>query len=44
MAFLAGHEGHCCAQFVGAYLIDLNLRIHSSHSRAMAAGANLVAR
>jgi hypothetical protein len=43
LALLAGYEGLFCAQFVGDYLIDLNLRIHSSHSLAVAAGVNLVA-
>ena len=38
-----GYEGIFCAQLVGGYLFDLNLRIHSSHSLAVAAGANLVA-
>jgi hypothetical protein len=39
---LEGYEGLFCAQFVGKHLIDLNLRIHSSHPLAVAAGANLV--
>jgi predicted ATP-grasp superfamily ATP-dependent carboligase len=40
---LAGYEGIFCAQLVSGHLFDLNLRIHSSHSLAVAAGANLVA-
>ncbi len=43
LTLLAGYEGVFCAQFVGSYLIDLNLRIHSSHPLAVAAGVNLVA-
>ncbi len=44
VALLSGYQGLFCAQFVGPYLIDLNLRIHSSHPLAVAAGVNLVAR
>jgi hypothetical protein len=40
---LRGYEGIFCAQFVGPYVIDVNLRIHSSHPLAVAAGVNLVA-
>lgn len=40
---LDGYEGIFCAQLVGGHLFDLNLRIHSSHPLAVAAGANLVA-
>lgn len=40
---LEGYEGIFCAQLVGGHLFDLNLRIHSSHSLAVTAGANLVA-
>jgi hypothetical protein len=43
VALLSGYEGIFCAQFVGEYLIDLNLRIHSSHPLAVAAGVNVVA-
>jgi len=43
VAVLSGYEGIFCAQFVGPYLIDLNLRIHSSHPLAVAAGVNVVA-
>lgn len=43
LTLLAGYQGIFCAQFVGDYLIDLNLRIHSSHPLAVAAGVNLVA-
>jgi len=43
LALLTGYEGIFCAQFVGPYLIDLNLRIHSSHPLAVAAGVNVVA-
>lgn len=40
---LGDYRGIFCAQFAGSRLIDLNLRIHSSHSLAVKAGANLVA-
>jgi hypothetical protein len=40
---LEGYDGIFCAQLVGGHLFDLNLRIHSSHSLAVAAGANLLA-
>jgi hypothetical protein len=40
---LEGYDGIFCAQLVGGRLFDLNLRIHSSHSLAVVAGANLVA-
>lgn len=43
LTLLAGYQGIFCAQFVGNYLIDLNLRIHSSHPLAVAAGVNVVA-
>lgn len=39
---LGDYEGIFCAQFAGSQLIDLNLRIHSSHSLSVAAGANLI--
>jgi predicted ATP-grasp superfamily ATP-dependent carboligase len=39
---LGDYEGIFCAQFAGSQLIDLNLRVHSSHSLSVAAGANLV--
>jgi hypothetical protein len=38
-----GYDGLFCAQLAGDQLFDLNLRIHSSHSLAVAAGVNLVA-
>jgi hypothetical protein len=38
---LDGFEGIFHAQFAGPYLLDLNLRIHTSHPMAVAAGANL---
>jgi predicted ATP-grasp superfamily ATP-dependent carboligase len=41
-ALLKDHEGLFCAQFAGPYIFDVNLRIHSSHPLAVAAGANLV--
>ncbi len=40
---LEGYEGIFCAQFSGPYLFDLNLRVHSTHSLAVAAGVNLLA-
>ena len=40
---LEDYEGVFCAQFAGTRLIDLNLRVHSSHSLSVAAGVNLVA-
>jgi predicted ATP-grasp superfamily ATP-dependent carboligase len=43
LRLLSGYQGIFCAQFVGEYLIDLNLRIHSSHPLAVAAGVNLAA-
>ena len=42
-ALMEGYEGLFCAQLAGEDLFDLNLRIHSSHSLAVAAGVNLVA-
>lgn len=42
-ALMEGYEGLFCAQLAGDDLFDLNLRIHSSHSLAVKAGANLVA-
>jgi predicted ATP-grasp superfamily ATP-dependent carboligase len=43
VALVGGHDGIFCAQFAGPHLLDVNLRIHSSHPLAVAAGANLVA-
>ena len=43
LSLLAGYQGIFSAQFVGDYLIDVNLRVHSSHPLAVAAGVNLVA-
>jgi hypothetical protein len=43
VALLHGYDGIFCAQFVGPYVFDVNLRIHSSHPLAVAAGANLIA-
>lgn len=40
---LGEYQGIFCAQFAGTRLIDLNLRIHSSHPLAVKAGCNLVA-
>ena len=42
-ALLRGYEGYFHAQFAGPYLLDLNLRVHTSHPLAVAAGANLIA-
>ncbi|CAN5700826.1 hypothetical protein BH24ACT26_BH24ACT26_04880 [soil metagenome] len=42
-ALLQGYDGIFCAQLAGPYLFDLNLRIHSSHPLAVAAGVNLLA-
>jgi len=39
---LEGYEGYFHAQFAGPYLLDLNLRVHTSHPLAVAAGVNLV--
>lgn len=39
---LAGYEGIFVAQLAGAHLIDLNLRVGSTHALALAAGVNLV--
>jgi hypothetical protein len=39
---MEGYEGYFHAQFAGPYLLDLNLRVHTSHPLAMAAGVNLV--
>jgi hypothetical protein len=39
---LAGYDGYFHAQFAGPYLLDLNLRVHTSHPLAVAAGVNLV--
>ncbi|MGH2751222.1 MAG: hypothetical protein ACRDK3_10180 [Actinomycetota bacterium] len=43
VSLLGDYEGLFCAQFAGRRLIDLNLRVHSSHSLSVAAGVNLVA-
>ena len=40
---LRGYDGVFCAQLAGPHLFDLNLRIHSSHPLAVAAGVNLIA-
>lgn len=40
---LGDYQGIFCAQFAGSRLIDLNLRIHSSHPLAVKAGANHLA-
>lgn len=42
VALQTGYEGLFHAQFAGAYLLDLNLRIHTSHPLSVAAGVNLV--
>ena len=39
---LAGYDGYFHAQFAGPYLLDINLRVHTSHPLAVAAGVNLV--
>ena len=39
---MAGYDGYFHAQFAGPYLLDINLRVHTSHPLAIAAGANLV--
>lgn len=39
---LEGYDGLFHAQFAGPYLIDLNLRVHTSHPLSIAAGANMV--
>lgn len=40
---LHGYDGIFCAQLAGGHLLDVNLRVHSSHPLALAGGANLVA-
>jgi ATP-grasp domain-containing protein len=42
MRLLATHDGIFMAQFLGPYLIDLNLRVYGSLPLAVASGANLV--
>jgi hypothetical protein len=39
---LNGYEGYFHAQFAGPYLMDLNLRLHTSHPLAQKSGVNLV--
>jgi hypothetical protein len=39
---LDGYQGYFHAQFVGPYLVDVNLRVHTSLPLSVAAGANLV--
>jgi hypothetical protein len=39
---MAGYEGYFHAQFAGPYLLDINLRVHTSHPLAVAAGVNLL--
>ena len=39
---MAGYDGYFHAQFAGPYLLDINLRVHTSHPLSMAAGVNLV--
>jgi ATP-grasp in the biosynthetic pathway with Ter operon len=41
---LQGYDGVFNAQFAGPYLLDLNLRVHSTLPLAVSAGVNLVAR
>lgn len=43
-AMLHGYQGLFTAQFAGPYLLDLNLRVHSTLPLAVSAGVNLVAR
>jgi predicted ATP-grasp superfamily ATP-dependent carboligase len=38
---LENYDGIFSAQFIGSYLIDINLRLHTSHPMAVAGGANL---
>ena len=40
-SMLRGYTGMFHAQFAGPYLLDLNLRIHTTHPLAEAAGVNL---
>ena len=42
LEMLREYEGIFCAQLAGAHLIDLNLRVGSTHPLAVAAGVNLV--
>lgn len=44
VALLQGYQGLFNAQFAGPYLLDLNLRVHSTLPLAVSAGVNLVAR
>jgi hypothetical protein len=39
---MAGYDGYFHAQFSGPYLLDINLRVHTSHPLAVAAGVNLI--
>jgi hypothetical protein len=39
---MTDYDGYFHAQFAGPYLLDINLRVHTSHPLAVAAGANLV--
>lgn len=43
VSLVGGYEGIFNVQFLGRYLIDVNLRVQSSHSMAVASGVNLVA-
>jgi hypothetical protein len=43
LRLMEGYEGYFHAQFAGPHLMDLNLRVHTSHPLAVAAGVNLVA-
>jgi hypothetical protein len=39
---MAGYDGYFHAQFAGPYLLDINLRVHTSHPLSVAAGVNLI--
>ena len=43
VSLLGPYQGIFNAQFIGSQLIDVNLRVHSSHSLGLVAGVNLVA-
>jgi len=43
LRLLEGYQGIFHAQFAGPYLLDLNLRIHTSHPLSVAAGVNIAA-
>jgi hypothetical protein len=43
LRLMSGYQGYFHAQFAGPHLMDLNLRVHTSHPLGIAAGVNLVA-